>query len=356
MQSGNRMVGRTPREHPDLVRILHNLTFRRAARRAAREAQPDFIYERYSLWGVAGLRLARDLGVPLVLEVNAPLVSEQQQYRGLSFPALARRAERAVYRGADLLVAVSEPLGDHLAQAGADRARIRILPNAVDTSLFRPEQSGDAVRRRFGLEGRFVLGFAGSFKRWHGVDWLLEVFAELHQTDPSMHLLLAGDGPLRSVLEERVHRARLHDAVSFSGAVAHDEMPDYLAAMDVAVAPYPSLPDFYYSPLKLFEYMASGRAIAASRVGQIAEVIADGVTGLLFEPGDRRGFLDCICRLRHDAPLRRNLGRRASAACSGRTWKDHAARVIGWVEALGNHDHKWANLAAEKVHLERACK
>src|SRR5712692_9148352 len=134
MQSGNRMVGRTPREHPDLVRILHNLTFRRAARRAAREAQPDFIYERYSLWGVAGLRLARDLGVPLVLEVNAPLVSEQQQYRGLIFPALARRAERAVYRGADLLVAVSEPLGDHLAQAGADRARIRILPNAVDTS------------------------------------------------------------------------------------------------------------------------------------------------------------------------------------------------------------------------------
>src|SRR5262249_39990802 len=143
---------------------------------------------------------------------------------------------------------------------------------------------------------------------WHGLDWLLEAFSELHRADRSSHLLLVGDGPLRLTLEEQVRGAGLREFVTFSGPVSHVEMPDYLAAMDVAVAPYPALPDFYYSPLKLFEYMAAGRAIAASRVGQVAEVIADGVTGLLFDPGDRGGFLDCIGRLRNDATLRQDLG------------------------------------------------
>jgi len=120
------------------------------------------------------------------------------------------------------------------------------------------------VRQRLNLEGRFVIGFVGTFKRRHGVDLLLSAFRELHSADPSTRLLLAGDGPLRSQFELEVQKAGLLQAVTFAGALAHEDVPHYLAAMDIAVTPYPALDDFYFSPLKPFEYMAAGRAVGSS--------------------------------------------------------------------------------------------
>ena len=191
------------------------------------------------------------------------------------------------------------------------------------------------------LEGRFVIGFVGTFKRWHGVDFLLSAFQILHQTDPSTHLLLVGDGPLRLQLEEEVRKMGLRGAVTFAGAVAHEEIPPYLAATDAAVAPYPALQDFYFSPLKLFEYMASGRAVVASRVGQVAEVVRDGVTGLLFEPGNVADLVGCIRRVRDNPALGRELGRNASAASAERTWTHNAAKVIGRVASLIRQNAAW---------------
>jgi glycosyltransferase involved in cell wall biosynthesis len=116
--------------------------------------------------------------------------------------------------------------------------------------------------------------------------------------------------------------------------VTHDQVARYLSVMDVAVAPYPALEDFYYSPLKLYEYMAAGRAVVASRIGQVAEVVSDGLTGLLHEPGDCEGLAQCIRRLRCDGGLKRELGKNARTACLRNTWSASAARVVDWVEPL----------------------
>jgi glycosyltransferase involved in cell wall biosynthesis len=114
-------------------------------------------------------------------------------------------------------------------------------------------------------------------------------------------------------------------------------VPQYLALMDVAVAPYPAVEDFYFSPLKLFEYMACSRAVVASRIGQVAEVIADGFTGLLYEPGNHEALRACIRRLRADESLRRELGHNAEMASSKNTWQQSAERVVHWVEPLLRH-------------------
>ena len=337
VRSANRLLGRDARQNTDAVRSLHNLMFFRAAARAARELDPDFIYERYSLWGMAGHRVARNRSIPLVLEVNAPLAYEQQQYRaGLTCPPLARWVERRIWRKADLLIAVSESLRSQLQSAGVKPELIRVLPNAANPRLFHRDLNGKPVRERFNLEGRFVIGFVGTFKRWHGVDLLLAAFQDLHRAAPLTHLLLVGDGPLRQGFEEEVCKMGLQLAVTFTGGVAHEDVPQYLAAMDVTVAPYPALEEFYYSPIKLFEYMAAGRAVVASRVGQVAETIQDGVNGLLFDPGHRTGLVNCLRRLQNDVALRNELGRKASEACSDRTWDRNAARVIDWVEPLVN--------------------
>jgi glycosyltransferase involved in cell wall biosynthesis len=346
LRTANSAIGRTPRRNPDAVRVLHNLTFFMTAMQAAKQLNPDFIYERYSLWAVAGLCLARKRSIPLVLEVNAPFAYEQQHYRaGVTCPPLARWVEEMIWRKARLVLPVSESLRGQLRRSRVKPERIHVLPNSVDTSLFHTGVDGSLVRQRLRLAGRFVIGFVGTFKRWHGVDLLLSAFRDVHRTDPSTHLLLVGDGPLRSQFDQEVRKAGLIQAVTFAGALAHEDVPQYLAATDAAVAPYPALDDFYFSPLKLFEYMAAGRAVVASRVGQVAEVVVDGVTGLLFEPGNLASLVGCLRRLRDNPELRMELGRNANAACLERTWTHNAAKVIDWVEALTKQNSAWTRRA-----------
>ena len=330
IRKGNKVLGRPPRRFPDALRLFHNATFLRKAAKLMSRFSPDFIYERYSLWGITGLALAKRHRVPLALEVNAPLVYEQQHYRQkLTWPRFAHWMERRVWRGADPVIVVSEPLRYHLIkEAGVAPERIRVLPNAVDAKWFAENGSMPINSER---QEKFVLGFAGSFKAWHGGDFLLSVFEEFHKVEPLSHLLLIGDGPLKSSLEARVRKAGLEKSATFTGIVPHDEIRDHLATVDVALAPYPALENFYYSPLKLFEYMAAGRAVVASRVGQVAQIIRHRANGLLYEPGDRAGLLKCLCELRKDPALREELGRNARTTAEGFTWERNAARVIEWV-------------------------
>ena len=331
----NRFLGRPERRNLDLLKLLHILSFRRFVAHAVRQANPDFIYERYSLCAVAGLQVAKQRSLPLVLEVNAPLVYEEQVYRGgLTFPPLASWVERLLWRKADVVIPVSAALCQRMVNAGVAAERIHVLPNAVDTDLFRTDVDGRTVRDRFHLANRFVIGFVGSFKPWHGIDLLLEAFQDLYRSDPHSHLLLVGDGPQRRALEEQVRKLGLEGAVAFAGNVPHGEIPQYLINMDLAVAPYPALQEFYYSPLKLFEYMAAGRAVVSSRIGQVAEVITDGVNGLLFQPGDRTGLVECIQQLQTNPELREELGKNAAAASCKNSWKQHAVQIIDWVREL----------------------
>jgi glycosyltransferase involved in cell wall biosynthesis len=323
---------RQPRHYSDAVRLLHNASFFRAAAAAVRRFSPDFIYERYSLWGLAGLCAAKRRLLPFVLEVNAPLVYEQRRYRGgMVCPSLARRIERHVWGEADLVIAVSEVLSSHLTQAGVSSTRVQVLPNGVDARWFMADAASLLPRKHLNLEDRFVIGFVGSFKPWHGADFLLAAFEDFHRLEPSSHLLLIGDGPLKRSLQDCVRKAGLEKDVTFTGVVAHDEIPRYLATMDVAVAPYPAVGNFYYSPLKLFEYMAAGRAVVASRVGQVAQVITDRVNGLLYEPGHRAGLVNSLRELRGSSALRLELGKNARRASRDFTWERNAARLVDWI-------------------------
>jgi len=331
IRTANSILGRHPRHSPDLVRLLHNWTFRRAAEPIARAFRPYVVYERYSLWGLSGWRLARQLGVPHVLEVNAPLAFEQQRRSGLTCPRLARRVETFIWRQADIVVTVSETLKQDLERAGASPLKIHVLPNAVDAALFHPDLDPVALRCQLGIDDCFVIGFAGTFKSWHGVDLLLDAFLDLRRNDPNVHLLLIGDGPLKAALEQRVKEAGAEESVTFAGAVAHEEVPQYIAAMDIAVAPAPALHQFYFSPMKLFEYMAVGRPVVAARIGQMSGIVQDGETGLLFPPGDRAGLYGAMRRLRIDDDLRFRLARNAVVAVKNRTWSQNAQEVLTWV-------------------------
>lgn len=291
----------------------------------------DAVYERYSLWSASGLRAARTLGLPFVLEVNAPLLLEQQNYRQLVLSEEAEQIEAEVFGGADLIYAVSEEVRAYCIAKGASPSRTVVLENGVDLERFNP--SGPKAELPF-APGLPVIGFSGSLKPWHGLEDLATAFHTLHKRGIACGLLLAGDGPMRGWIEGFAKGASLEDSIHCAGWIKHEDMPNYVRAMSVATAPYPKLQNFYFSPLKLFEYMACGRAVVASDIGQIAHVIADRRNGRLTEPGNPDALANVLEELVTDDQYRQALGVAAFFSMQGHSWLDCAKRVVADIRAL----------------------
>lgn len=289
----------------------------------------DLIYERYSLFSTAGIEAAAALGVPCVVEVNAPLLDEQRIFRRLVHEQEARHVARRVFGESTVVIAVSEEVKRHVLSEGGGSDRTHVVPNGVDRKRFHP----NVVRTPLcELDGRFVVGFTGSLKPWHGLNLLMHAFRSLHARDPECHLLVVGEGPLRSWIDGFASGAGITDRVTVTGWVPKEQLPGFLSAMDVAVAPYPALENFYFSPLKLFEYMAVGRPIVASRIGQVAAILNDDVDARLVEAGDPDALADAIDALRKNRDLREQLGRRAATSPYLKTWEDNARTILGLVE------------------------
>ena len=286
----------------------------------------DFIYERYSLWSAAGCRAGTRLALPSIVEVNAPLVEEQSTYRELALRAEARRIEAEVYRTATALASVSSQMSDYLIKQGASRDRVHTIGNAINTNVFTPTVKAASID---GIDKEhFVVGFSGSLKMWHGIDILLLAFQQFHRQVPTSRLLIVGDGPKRGWAEGFVAGAGLADAVIFTGWVSHDLLPSYLARMDIATAPYPPSPSHYFSPLKLYEYLAMGRPIVATDIGQTAELLAGNKKALLVEPGNVEVFTEALLKLQSNPVLAGCLSVEAAEEGKRHDWRDNARRII----------------------------
>lgn len=289
----------------------------------------DLIYERYSLWSTAGVRAARQLDVPAVVEVNAPLVAEQSEFRALVLADDARAIEAEVFRTADALAVVSDELAAYVTARGAAAGRVHVIRNAVDTARFHPQVPPASVP---GIpDTAFVVGFSGSLKAWHGLDTLLPAFRALREVLPSAHLLVVGDGPRKAWVEGYAAAAGLEDAITLTGWVGHDDLPGLIARMDVATAPYPAADGHYFSPLKLYEYLALGRPIVASHIGQTAQVLHGTDAALLVPPGDPAALTGALLTLAHDAPLADRLARNAAVEGRRHDWTDNARAVTALV-------------------------
>jgi len=290
-----------------------------------REGPFSFIYERHSLWSFAAMEYARASGTPGLLEVNAPLVDEQAEHRGLVDRAGAERATERALSAATVLVAVSDEVAEYLASSATARGKVHVVPNGVNPERFPPDLKPSLPA----APGTFTVGFAGSMKPWHGLGTLLEAFAQLHERNPESRLLLVGDGAGREPLAAEASSRGLGAAVHFTGAVAPGDVPGLLASMDVGVAPYPNSANFYFSPLKVYEYMAAARPVVASRVGQLEKLIEPEVTGLLVPPGDVTALTAGLERIRREPELGLRLGQAARAkVLRNHTWDGAVRRIL----------------------------
>jgi len=331
------LLGRIKRAVPrpvfEVMQIGYNVVAYLRLRRAVIEFRPDFIYERYALFGFAGVLLARRMGVPVVLEVNTPYAQAWAQYFGLYFRRIARYIERRTLRTAARIITVTHVQREMLARIGVPRERISVCHNAIDPDWFHPQRHVDiGLRDRLGLSG-VVVGFVGTMNRWQGMPEFRSVIQTVIESGADVTFLLVGDGEFRAQLEEFCRLHGLGARVVFTGRKRHSEIPPLIAAMDVAVL---LNSNNYGSPMKIFEYLGMGKAVIAPRVDPVLEVLEDGRTGLLIEPGDGAQMAQCILQLVRDGALRERLGGAGRAYVeTHHTWRANAQAVIDAYQNAG---------------------
>ena len=317
----------------ELPTFVLNGALEAECRRAMNGRAPAFIYQRYSVNNFSGVKLSREFGVPLVIEYNGSEIWMARHWgRPLKYERLSERIERLNLSAADLVVVVSRAMKDEIASRGLDVSRVLVNPNGVDADRYSPSIDGEPVRAKYGLTGKTVVGFIGTFGPWHGAEALARAFVSLRATNPNTRLLMIGEGATLDAVKQILADGRALDQTTFAGLVPQEDGAKYLAACDVLVSPHVPNPDgtpFFGSPTKLFEYMAMGKGIVASRLDQIGEVLEDGKTALLVPPGDVDALASAIGRLVRDRTLRECLGAEARrVALERHTWREHTRRTV----------------------------
>jgi glycosyltransferase involved in cell wall biosynthesis len=300
----------------------------------------DLIYQRYALGSYAGLELARALNVPLVLEFNGSEIWTERHWGSGRVPLAKTLAalERRNLLDASLIVVVSRALKDSLMEAGIDPGRVLINPNGVDLRELEGAREHPPAYWRLveDLPPALTVGFVGTFGLWHGVRLLPELIDRVSAHREDARWVLVGDGPLHAEVVADIKRRGLSNRVLITGVVSHSRAVKLLSCCDVCVSPHVPNPDgtaFFGSPTKLFEYMGLARAIVASDLEQIGEVLEDGRTALLTPAADVAAVAGAVVRLLDDEGLRGRLGQGAlQAALANHSWDKHVERILRALE------------------------
>lgn len=340
--------------------LAYNFAFARQVQQHLATATPRYLYQRHCAFSIAGAVLARRLQVPLILEYNGPLGWIADHWDPTLFRNLVTLCEEVTLRSASRIIVVSDALKAELLQRGIEPERIRVNPNGVDPDYFYPGcgkdpgRGRDIGRERLGVGPDDVLvGFVGSFSLWHGIDVLERAIVRL-LNDPAPCLLrfvLIGDGLLHGEMRSALAAYEESGAVIFTGPLPRKEVAELLDASDILVSPHTPTPDgsrFFGSPTKLFEYMAMGKGIVASRLEQLAEVLVHDQTALLVTPGSVEELAEAIRRLASDPHKRESLGAAArQAAVERHSWAQNVAWAFSDMSEeaeklrLPNHSPLW---------------
>ena len=312
--------------------VLSNLKYFVEEYKIIKDEKPDLIIVRLETYVVSSVILAKLFKLPLIIEADAPAVYEERtfQHQYYRLPHVPEAIERTILKVSDKSICVSNVAKNYFIKQGVPKQKLEVISNGVDVRKFTIDNSPHEIREKFGIDG-ICVGFVGSFHLWHGVDNLMKIIEDVTAKFPQIKFLMVGQGgPMYDTFKQFVRANQLEDNVIFTGYVSMDDMPKYIAAMDIVLAPYPKMKMFHYSPVKIYEYMASGKPVIASRIGQIGEIIQDGHNGILCAPGNVAEMEEKLIDLIQDPEKRARIGRKAyETIIANHTWEKKAQQ---WAE------------------------
>lgn len=311
----------------ELLEVAYNIPAAFAIRRRLTKKKIDLIYERHAFFLIATALEAKRIGVPLVVEVNE-LVGDRRLRSQPFFASLALWLAKISFQRADLITVVSPHLKRRIVgELGIAADKVMVLPNAVNEEDYLNLPASSGILSQYGIgPGAAVLGFVGWFVPWHQLERLLDAAAPLMEKFPNFVMVLVGSGKLRADLEEQARVLGISERVVFTGPIPHEDIPALLAELDICIVPQSNE---FRSPIKLFEYMAAGKAVLAPKTEPIEMVIQDGENGILFDPDSTDQIRSAIDRLLSSPDQRIQIGDNARRDVLAKyTWKTNVESIL----------------------------
>ena len=335
------------RLHLPYLHLFESYKFADACKAALSDC--DILYERFWILASGGLIISQKLGIPIIYEVNGDIVEEYHQ-QGLQLSsiqwAVIHLITRYMFKTAGQVVSVSQTLKEKIiSRYRLNNNNVSAIENGARVDLFADPDQDEIVSLRLNYElgDNLTIIFVGTFKPWHGIDLLVDAFSEVTKSHLNVKLILVGDGPLMPEIEKQVAELHLGDRVIFTGLVEHHKVPAILNIADIAVLnPKVSGASSAQSPLKLYEYMAAGKAIIAPKISNVERVIKDRESGLLVSPDNLEALKAALIELLDDEQMREQLGQAArQQAIENHSWSQTVSEIEAiMVDLIKKHDIK----------------
>ena len=309
--------------------LLSNIKHIIQENKIIKDINPDVVISRLSLLRFSSLLLCQKRKIPFIVEIDNPPIYENNTFYGKDYFHLSFFSESIERRNlfhADAIIVISNILRDYFISKGVPEDKLFFIPNGADPDKFFPKSRDVYLVRQLGIDDKLVVGWIGSGWKW--LENIVEMVAKILACNKNMKFLFVGGCPDKILLQEIARKLECHDRVILQGYVPYNEIPRYLSVMDIVLAPYPHMNLWYPSPMKVFEYMASGKVVIASAEGQLKEVIKDGYNGCFFYPDIQDDLVNKVQVLLNSPDLRKRMGDNARKTVLEKyTWSHHARSI-----------------------------
>ncbi len=308
-------------EYSKLFRNLpevHNLTYNYKSSKRIKEIikseNIDFIYLHHHDFHFGGYKVKKETGIPLILHFDSIEYWVKKNWGKLYLSDYLKWCEQIEIKAADAIIVISDILKDQLIEFyQVDENKIYVSPNGVDIDLFNPNIDASPIRKKYGLEDSFVIGYSGVFNSYHGIDVLIKSALIILNKNKNVKFFLIGDGEYRKYVDEFAKKNKIEDKIIITGLVPFTEVPKNLSACDILVSPFKTTNNtmFFNSPIKTFEYMAMGKPIVTTNIGQLADVCLDENNSLVMEENNPNSLAEKVFKILEEPQLANQLGKNA---------------------------------------------
>lgn len=320
------------RNLPEILTFPYNESSLKAVLKIVEKNRPDFFYLHHHDFHYGGAKIKEKTGLPFILHFDSIEYWVKKNWGKLYFGNLLKWCEQIEIAQADAIVTISDVLKKQACEFyNIPPDKVYPVPNGVDTSKFHPDIDGTEIRKKYGLEGKYVVGYSGTFNAYHGVDLIAAAAKKIMSKIPNSVIFFIGDGALREKVEDILTQDGIREKVVITGLIPFYEVPKHIAACDLMVSPiiHNHKDEFFGTPIKHYEYKAMGKPIIASNIGTLRDIFEHRFNSYVIEPNSVDAIVDAVIELYDNPNLSNSIAKVARIEAEEKhSWEVNAKKII----------------------------